>query len=77
MTSNVEDPVKRPTYRREVHYWKSALTEPPCGTLEERFDWSDEIEDVTCDACKEALARASTSAWRTFDDAAPDDQPGA
>jgi hypothetical protein len=40
---------------REVHFWSEALSEPPCGTLEDRFDWSDAIEDVTCDGCLEAL----------------------
>ncbi len=41
---------------REVHFWNEALTEPPCGTLEDRFAWTDEIEDVTCERCREALA---------------------
>lgn len=41
---------------REVHFWTHDMTEPPCGTLEDRFDWSDAIEDVTCEACQEALA---------------------
>jgi hypothetical protein len=41
---------------REIHYWSEDLTEPPCETLEDRFDWSDSIDDVTCLACREALA---------------------
>lgn len=41
---------------RDVHYWRSDLAEPPCETLEDRFEWSDDIADVTCAACKEALA---------------------
>ncbi len=41
---------------REIHFWHEGLEEPPCGTLEDRFEWSDEIGDVTCDACREALA---------------------
>lgn len=42
--------------RREVHFYSEQLSEPPCGTLEDRFDWSDAIEDVSCAACLEALA---------------------
>jgi hypothetical protein len=41
---------------RDVHFWSDQLAEPPCGTLEDRFDWSDAIEDVTCPECREALA---------------------
>lgn len=61
---------------REVHYWIEEMTEPPCGTLEDRFDWSDAIEDVTCVACQEALAGDggrldSSSAMSPDDDSAP------
>ena len=42
-------------YHRDVHYWTKGFTEPPCGTLEEAFDWSDALEDVTCEECKDAL----------------------
>jgi hypothetical protein len=41
---------------REVHFWTEQLAEPPCGTLEDRFDGSDAVEDVTCEGCLEALA---------------------
>ncbi len=41
---------------REVHFWSDELTEPPCGTLEDRFEWSDAFEDVTCERCREVLA---------------------
>lgn len=41
---------------REVHYWSSDLTEPPCETLADGFEWSDAVEDVSCDRCREALA---------------------
>ena len=40
----------------EIHFWSDELGEPPCGTLEDRFAWSDAIEDVTCEGCREALA---------------------
>ncbi len=43
---------------RDIHFWRADLTEPPCGTLEQYFDWSDDIEDVTCEMCREILARA-------------------
>jgi hypothetical protein len=39
-----------------IHFWSEELSEPPCQTLEDRFEWSDSIEDVTCPACREALA---------------------
>lgn len=42
--------------QRYVHFWSEQLTEPPCGTLEDRFDWSDAVEDVTCAECLESLA---------------------
>ena len=42
--------------RIDVHFWTDELEEPPCGTLEDRFVWSDAVEDVTCEACREALA---------------------
>jgi hypothetical protein len=48
--------VPRSLHRREVHYWSEELLEPPCATLEERFEWSNAIEDVTCPGCREALA---------------------
>lgn len=41
---------------REVHFWRSGLTEPPCETLEDAFEWSDDVEDVTCPGCLEALS---------------------
>ncbi len=41
---------------REIHFWTEEMKEPPCGTLEDRFEWSDTVEDVTCDECLEALA---------------------
>jgi hypothetical protein len=41
---------------REVHFWRSELTQPPCEPLEDGFEWSDAVEDVTCVACLEALA---------------------
>ena len=41
---------------REIHFWSPEISEPPCGTLEDRFEWSDAVEDVTCEACLEALA---------------------
>lgn len=40
----------------EVHFWSEQLSEPPCGTHEDRFEWSDAIESVTCERCLEALA---------------------
>lgn len=58
--------------RREVHFWSEQLTEPPCGTLEERFDWSDTVEDVTCASCIEALAGDGGDLARP-DDELPDD----
>lgn len=42
--------------RRAVHFWNEGVREPPCGTPESRFAWSDEVEDVTCEGCREALA---------------------
>ncbi len=45
-----------PEPAREVHFWTDQLSEPPCGTLEEGYDWSDAVDDVTCAACLEALA---------------------
>jgi hypothetical protein len=41
---------------REIHYWNSDTTEPPCGTLEDRFQWSDVVEDVTCEECLASIA---------------------
>lgn len=43
-----------PHHRR--HFWDEQLAQPPCGTPEERFEWADAIEDVTCEGCLEALA---------------------
>ncbi len=43
-------------FHREIHYWAEGIREPPCGTLEDRFDWSDAVDDVTCDACRQALS---------------------
>ena len=45
--------------RREVHFWSDQLAEPPCGTLEDGYEWSDAVDDVTCAACMEALAADS------------------
>ena len=47
-------------HHRDVHFSSADRAEPPCGTLEERFDWSDAVEDVTCEVCREILARASS-----------------
>ncbi len=55
---------------RDVHFWSEQLTEPPCGTLEDRFDWSEAVEDVTCVECLESLAGDSG------DLGSPDDPPG-
>jgi hypothetical protein len=41
---------------RDIHFWAEGLSEPPCGTLEDRPVWSDVVEDVTCAECREALA---------------------
>ena len=35
---------------------------------EERFDWSDAFEDVTCEVCREILARAATRSRDTAAD---------
>lgn len=40
----------------DVHFWNDGILEPPCGLGDDRFDWSDEVEHVTCEACREALA---------------------
>jgi hypothetical protein len=56
--------------RREVHFWTEEIREPPCGTLEDRVEWSDAVEDVTCEQCLEALAGDSG------DLAVPDDERG-
>jgi hypothetical protein len=42
--------------RREIHFWSDDLEAPPCGTVEDRIEWSGSIEDVTCEECREALA---------------------
>jgi hypothetical protein len=47
--------VVRPAHR-EVHFWAQGTTQPPCGTVEDRFEWSDAVEDVSCETCLEALA---------------------
>ena len=57
-----------PLHGRGVHFWAEELTSPPCGTLEDRFDWSDAIEDVTCEECREALAGDGGDLARTVDD---------
>lgn len=54
--------------RRQIHFWREPLLEPPCGTPEESFERSGAIEDVTCEGCLEALAGdsgdlASRDAW--------------
>lgn len=67
----MSDPV-----HREVHFWSEQLTEPPCGTLEDRFDWSDAIEHVTCEACLEALAGDSGDLARPADDDGLSDESG-
>jgi len=60
---------------REVHFWSGGLIEPPCGTVEDRFAWSDDVEDVTCEACREALAGESGDlAPRQGDEGLADDQ---
>jgi len=41
---------------QEVHFWSDDIREPPCETPDDRFLWSDAIEDVTCEACRLALA---------------------
>jgi hypothetical protein len=59
--------VSHPVHR-EVHFWSEVLTAPPCGTLEDRFEWSDAIEDVTCEECREALAGDGGELGRPVDD---------
>lgn len=44
-----------PPVQRDVHFWSREIREPPCGTLEDYFEWSDSVEDVTCEGCREAL----------------------
>ncbi len=61
------------THRREIHFWHEGLEEPPCGTLEDRFEWSDAVEDVTCDACREAIAGGRDD--RPAAPEQPDDHP--
>lgn len=51
---------------RKVHFWNESLTEPPCGTPEGRFAGSGDVEDVTCEPCREALAGDSGD-LRPFD----------
>jgi len=63
-----------PPSHRDVHFWRHDLREPPCATLEDRFEWSDAIEDVTCAACREALAGDSGMLGVTEDDDAPADE---
>lgn len=41
---------------RDVHFWRTDLSQPPCEPLGDRFEWSDDVADVTCEACKQALA---------------------
>ena len=65
--------IEHPTHR-EVHYWRDDLREPPCATLEDRFEWSDAIEDVTCPACREALA-GDSGELRGSDEELLDEQP--
>lgn len=60
---------------REVHFWSEGMTEPPCGTLEDRFEWSDAVEDVTCGACREALAGDGGDLSRGEPDDLADDRP--
>jgi hypothetical protein len=60
---------------RDVHFWHEGMTEPPCGTLEDRFEWSDSIEDVTCEECSEALAGDSGDLRRPAQDDAEHASP--
>ena len=62
---------------RDVHFWSEQLSEPPCGTLEDRFDWSDALEDVTCAACLETLRESDDVAGRDEDALPDEDQPAA
>lgn len=57
---------------RDIHYWTEGIGEPPCGTLEDRFEWSDAVEDVTCDACRQALAGDGGDLASREADAGPD-----
>lgn len=59
---------------REVHFWAEGTAEPPCGTLEDRYAWSDSIEEVTCEACREALA-GDAGGLAPERDALEDDRP--
>jgi hypothetical protein len=69
--------VSQPRYR-VVHFWTEDVAEPPCGTLEDRFDWTDAVEDVTCDACREALAGdGGDLSPRGPTSGAPDEHPAA
>jgi hypothetical protein len=60
---------------REIHYWHEHMAEPPCETLEDRFEWSDSIDDVTCLACREALAGDSGDLGPTEEEERPDQHP--
>jgi hypothetical protein len=74
-----EDDVLHPVHR-EVHFWRDHLTEPPCGTLEDRFEWSDAVDDVTCEECLAALAGDGGRLGAATDDgerAGAEDQPPA
>ncbi len=55
-------------HRIDIHFWNPELREPPCGTLEDRFEWSDAIEDVTCEACRQALAADDADAAPAAED---------
>lgn len=48
---------KKVSQQREVHFWAEKVEEPPCGTNEDYFQWSDDPADVTCERCREAIAR--------------------
>jgi hypothetical protein len=63
---NVVQPV-----HREVHFWRSGLTQPPCEPLEDGFEWSDAVEDVTCEGCLEALAGDAGDLGRREGDRTP------
>ncbi len=59
---------------REVHFWSEQLSEPPCGTLEDGYDWTDAVEDVSCAACLEALAGDGGELAHADDDGLPDEE---
>lgn len=62
--------------RPQVHFRTEQLLDPPCGTLLERFEWSDELEDVTCEGCREALAGDAGELGTPPDDGALEEHAG-